>query len=191
MTHLLTLLVLYSSFIGSVFSAPTTLPLCQTCHGNNGIAPQNIWPNLAGQSQRYMIKQLMDMKNDTRTAPLMQPYAKLLSENEMISLSDYYAHLPRRPSSTPPHSRGEQLYLLGDAKQRVPACSACHGPSGLGNDPAKYPALAQQNAPYLKQQLQAFKHHTRQNDLHHIMQDISARLSDEDIDALAEYLRLL
>lgn len=191
MTHILSFLVLFISLMGMSYSAPNSLPLCQTCHGNDGFSSQNSWPHLAGQSSQYMYKQLMDMKNNNRTSPLMQPYAKLLSESEMISLSQYYAHLPRHSSSQPPHSRGEQLYLLGDAKLRVPACSACHGPSGLGNDAAKYPAIAQQNKLYLIQQLQAFKQHTRQNDPHHIMQDISERLSDEDIEALAQYLSLL
>jgi cytochrome c553 len=191
MTQKILYIILGFSLLTSTWGSPAQLSLCQTCHGTNGYAQQNAWPNLAGQSAKYMVKQLQDLKNNARQSPLMQAYAKLLSEQEMIEISDYYAKQSRHPAQNIPNPRGEQLYLRGDATLRVPACSACHGPSGLGNDAAKYPALAQQNALYIQQQLLAFKTHARQNDPHHIMQDISERLSSEDIVALSQYLSLL
>ena len=37
---------------------------------------------------------------------------------------------------------GEKLYRGGDKARGIPACMACHGPTGAGNEPAKFPALA-------------------------------------------------
>ena len=191
MTQKILYIIFGFSLFTSTWATPAQLGLCQTCHGNDGYAQQNTWPHLAGQSPKYMVKQLQDLKNNTRQSALMQAYAKLLSDQEMLEIADYYAKQSRHPAKNKPNPRGEQLFLRGDAAIRVPACSACHGPSGLGNDAAKYPALAQQNPLYIQQQLLAFKTHTRQNDAHHIMQDISGRLSSEDIEALSQYLSQL
>jgi cytochrome c553 len=180
---------LYLTFLAyqtiSFAKLPEKLSLCITCHGKDGIALQKTWPNLNGQSQNYIIKQLQDYKSNKRIAPLMQPYAMLLNDQEMLELAQFYANLPHETSKT---NKSNRLYQQGDAKKRIPACSACHGPKGLGNDFAKFPKLAGQNAPYLLAELQAFKKHERQNDSYHMMQDISQRMSKEDMKNISEYL---
>ncbi len=191
MTQKIVYIIFGLSLFSCTWATPAQLGLCQTCHGSDGYAKQNDWPHLADQSPKYMVKQLQDYKNNARPSPLMQAYAKLLSDQEMLEISEYYAKQSRHSTKSKSNPRGEQLYLRGDAAIRVPACSACHGPSGLGNDAAKYPSLAQQNPLYIQQQLLAFKTHKRQNDAHSIMQDISGRLSSEDIEALSEYLSQL
>jgi len=79
----------------------------------------------------------------------------------------------------------------------VPACIACHGRSGEGNrDWGKLmskvptvlaPAIGGQHATYLEKQLKAYKDGSRNNDEAKVMRDITARLSDADIAAVAEY----
>ena len=165
---------------------PEKLSLCMTCHGKDGIALQPTWPNLNGQSKNYMLKQLQDYKSNKRIAPLMQPYAKLLSDKEMLELAQFYANLPYQTSKS---HKSHRLYQQGDAKKRIPACSACHGPNALGNDFAKFPKLAGQNAEYLLSQLQAFKKHQRQNDSFHMMQDISQRMTLKDMQDISDYLQ--
>lgn len=76
----------------------------------------------------------------------------------------------------------------GDLKKQITACIACHGPDGKGNDLAGFPVLRGQSVEYTLQQLQSFKSKTRKNDLNAIMQTICARMSDEDMKAIANYL---
>ena len=163
--------------------APEKLALCITCHGKDGIAIQKSWPNLNGQSAKYMLKQLQDYKSGRRISPLMQAYAKLLNDQDMLKLVQFYANLPANTSQKPD---ARSIYHQGNMQKRIPACSACHGPQGLGNDFAKFPKLAGQNQTYLIEQLKAFKKHQRQNDAYHIMQDISSRMSKKDMIAFSK-----
>jgi len=68
----------------------------------------------------------------------------------------------------------------------VPACAACHGPNGSGM-PALYPRLSGQYQEYTELQLQHFKEGSRNNDPNSIMRNIAARLSNEEIKALADF----
>ena len=154
------------------------LSLCSSCHGENGIAIQKNWPNLNGQSANYIIKQLQDYQSGRRIHPLMQTYARLLSEQDMQELAQFYAKLP---SQTSFKKAIVPIYQRGNHQKKIPACIACHGPQGNGNDDAKFPKLIGQNKQYLKQQLFAFKKHLRENDPYHMMQDISQRMSKKDI----------
>lgn len=174
---------LYSSCIQAQVSEK--LALCVTCHGKDGIAIQKSWPNLNGQSARYMLKQLQDYKSGRRISPLMQAYAKLLDDQEMLKLVQYYANLP---ASTSKKVYNPSIYHRGNIQKRIPACSACHGPQGLGNDYAKFPRLVGQNSEYIILQLDAFKNHQRQNDPYHMMQDISTRMSKK---AILEYSKAI
>ena len=178
--------------ISACYSSPKKINLCASCHGQNGIATQAIWPNLNGQSQRYLMQQLQAFKHEARMSVLMTPYAKMLDTADIIELSAYYAKL----SSTAKHhqsinTQGQRIYQQGLVQQRLPACSACHGPSALGNDSARFPKLAGQHQAYLVQQLQAFKDGSRTSDMGQVMHDIADRLSEQDMIAVSSYLESL
>ena len=174
-------------------ASPQKLNLCAACHGLDGIAPQATWPNLNGQSKRYLIQQLHAFKNDNRVSSLMTPYAKMLATEDIIELSAYYAKSTIKPKhhDTIANKLGAQIYRQGLGQKRVPACSACHGPSGLGNDSAKFPKLAGKHQDYLVQQLQAFKRGDRKNDMNQVMRDIASRLSEKEMLAVSQYLESL
>lgn len=165
--------------------------VCATCHGQTGNSTNPEWPNLAGQHPKYFIKQLNDMKaNGSRLAPVMTALASTLSEQDMHDLAKYYAKMPLAQGSTPQEFllRGQQIYRGGDIAKRITACIACHGPQGSGNAQAGFPVLSGQHATYTMLQLHAFKDGKRKNDLNHIMQDISSRMSPEDMNAVAHYI---
>ncbi len=165
--------------------------VCAACHGATGISINPLWPNLAGQHATYLVKQLHDFKNmKTRNAPTMTPMVTNLTEQDMNDLAAFYARQPLPEGSTPQKylKRGEQLYRGGDFSKHITACIACHGPAGLGNAQANFPVLSGQHAAYTVQQLQAFKDKKRSNDLNSIMRDISARMSLEDMQAVANYV---
>lgn len=173
---------------------PEKATLCSACHGSNGISFQDEWPNLAGQHKTYLIKQLNDMKKgSTRKNGSMSPILATLSTKDIDDLAAYYAKMPRSQktlSSTPP-PRGEQLYRRGDLSNRIIACSTCHGPGGTGNEQAGFPIIAGQHAQYVSAQLSAFKKGQRKNDLNHVMHDLCQNLSQEDMDAVAQYIETL
>lgn len=168
--------------------------LCIACHGDHGKSTNPQWPHLAGQHPKYFVKQLKEMKDShLRNAPTMKTIVATLTEQEMDDLAAYYAKMPLVQGSAPQKSlaRGEQLYRAGDFAKRITACIACHGPKGTGNAQAGFPLLSGQNAAYTVAQLLAFKNGTRKNDLNHIMQDISSRMSQEDMEAVANYIETL
>lgn len=66
---------------------------CAACHGAEGISANPMWPNLAGQQDAYLVKQLKDFKSGARKDPLMSPMAIGLSEDDMKNLAAYYSSL--------------------------------------------------------------------------------------------------
>lgn len=165
--------------------------VCAACHGPQGVSVLSQWPSLAGQHADYLVKQIQDMKDrNGREVPSMTSVVTQLSELDIADIAAFYASKPIPENSTPKKymARGEQLYRGGDFSRHITACIACHGPKGTGNAEAGFPVLSGQQANYTIQQLHAFKDKTRQNDLFAIMRDISARMSDNDIDAVSYYV---
>jgi cytochrome c553 len=174
----------------SVFAEDKTA-LCSACHGPEGISANAQWPNLAGQNTTYFIKQIKDMTAGThRSASVMAGIVASLSPQDIDDLAAYYAKMPAAQGVTPKNfvTRGEQIYRGGDLAKHITACIACHGPKGTGNAQAGFPLIAGQHADYTMAQLKAFKSKSRTNDFHHIMQDISSKMNDEDIEAIAHYI---
>jgi cytochrome c553 len=165
--------------------------VCTACHGQQGNSTNPEWPNIAGQNTKYFVKQLKDMKDKSlRDAPTMSALVATLSERDMDDLAAYYAKMPLAQGSTPEKflKRGEQIYRGGDFAKRITACIACHGPKGTGNAQAGFPVLSGQHASYTVLQLIAFKEGKRKNDLNHIMHDISSRMNQDDMEAVAHYI---
>lgn len=164
---------------------------CSACHGPQGISFNPEWPNLAGQHAAYLLKQLQEFKQGkTRNALVMTPMVAALSEKDMQDLATFYSTQAQAQGTTPEKykNRGEQLYKQGDRETHITACIACHGPAGTGNEQAGFPVVSGQHAKYIVLQLQAFKDKKRSNDLNAIMRDISARMTTEDMQAVAHYM---
>ena len=188
---------------GNVKAATSTVhQVCGTCHGNNGMSIAPNFPNLAGQSYPYLLKQLENFRSGARKNQTMSmilqtvPVAK--DDQTIKNLATYFSEQKRhyrKPgkalASTKVLLEGADIYQGGLQAQRVPACSACHGVSGLGNAPMAVPALAGQHATYLLAQLQAFADGKRDNSPNHIMALISHRLSQPQMKAIADYVASL
>lgn len=162
---------------------------CAACHGPTGISTNPAWPHLAGQHASYLAKQLRDFNHHGRESAIMTPLVTNLSTHDLMELALFYANQPLPEGNTPPQyvARGEQLYRGGDLNQHITACIACHGPKGTGNAEAGFPVLSGQNPGYTLSQLRAFKEGSRRNDLNHIMRDISSRMNEDDMQAVAYY----
>ena len=66
---------------------------CAACHGANGIRPQDMWPNLAGQKEGYLISQLKMFRDGRRVNPMMTAMSKGLTDADIANLAAYYASL--------------------------------------------------------------------------------------------------
>jgi cytochrome c553 len=167
---------------------------CAACHGVKGESSVNpLWPKLAGQNTKYLIKELLDFKlaaKGGRNNPVMVGLVSNLNDKDIKDIADYYSDLPRAVGTANPAliPQGERLYRGGDIQKGIAACAACHSPNGAGNPPAAFPALSGQNAAYVVEQLKAFRSGTRSNDLNHMMRDIAAKMSDQEMEAVANYI---
>jgi cytochrome c553 len=175
----------------SIEAGATKAATCQACHGANGNSTNTDWPSLAGIGADYIAEQLNNFKTGKRASPVMMPMAANLTANDMADLGLYFDSLTNTGLEADPSfwQAGERLYRGGDQARGIPACMACHGPTGRGNEPAKFPALRGQQSGYVVKQLNDYASGTRATGPNGIMQTIAKRLSPEDIRNLASYLQ--
>ena len=185
---------------GSIEAGKARSITCSACHGLEGISVMGNWPNIAGQGAPYLVDQLAAFKTNatdpekrTRYEPTMTPMSMALTDEDMRNLAVYYESLPapvQAVSDPSKIAKGEALYRGGDLEDGTSACLACHGPTGRGNPAAKYPALQGQHAVYTAKQLRDYASGARKTDgKTRVMRDIAARLSEDDIEALASYIQ--
>lgn len=166
---------------------------CVACHGEDGNSPNPIWPKLAGQHPSYLAKQVAAFKAGDRKDDAMSPMAMIIATDE--DLADLSAHFasqalqPGEPASVEQTLVGQQLFRGGNPATGVAACSACHGPTGLGNAPASFPRVAGQHAPYVEKALKDYRAGVRASDPNQMMRGVAARLTDAEIAAVAAYIQ--
>ena len=172
--------------------------MCAACHGADGNSLVPMYPKLAGQSASYLVKQLTEFKlgmtsggKSGRVDPVMGGMSMALSEQDMADVAAFYASQKITTGTGNADALGKKLYLGGNAEMEVTACVACHGINGKGMPSAGFPALASQNAEYLKIQLEKFRNGSRNNDLNGMMQGVAANLTDDEIAALSQYMSSL
>ena len=177
---------------GDVEAGKAKAQACFSCHGVNGNSVNPIWPKLAGQHEGYVAKQLADFKaGDKRNDPLMMGQVMSLSPQDMADLAAFFAKQKLSPGSADEAmvAKGEKIYRGGNKATGVSACIACHGPTGAGNPAAKYPMLSGQHAAYTVKALKDFRSGTRKNDPGKMMQNIAARMTDAEIEAVSSYMQ--
>lgn len=164
---------------------------CAACHGADGNSSAGNFPKLAGQGQKYLIKQIRDIKSDARSVVEMTGLLNNLSEQDIADIAAYYAKQPVSVAQAKADlvNDGKAIYLAGIPAKGVAACTACHGPAGAGVDLAGFPALGGQHADYLAAQLKKFRTGERSNDGETlVMRSIASRLSDREINAVSSYI---
>ena len=165
--------------------------VCAACHGasgNDSLLP-NV-PKLGGQGERYLTKQLVEIKSGTRAVPLMTGMLNAMTDQDLADIAAWFSSQSAPQGAVDPAKRvlGETLFRAGNASIGVAACSACHAPNGAGNHAAGYPALSGQDAAYTELQLKAFRAGERMNDEAEVMRTNAARLNDAEIAALASFI---
>ena len=169
--------------------------VCAACHGPDGNSPTSANPKLAGQHAAYLFKQMKNFKagadgKSERVNAIMNGMIAPYGEDQMKDLAAYFA--AQKQSGGEIRNRetlalGQKLWRAGDASKGLPACAACHGPTGAGI-PAQYPRLAGQYAEYTEAQLKAFRLSERANDPNKMMQMVAVKMTDAEIRAVADYV---
>ncbi len=168
---------------------------CGACHGVDGNSAVPNFPKLAGLGEKYLVKQMKDIRSGLRPVAAMAGQVDNMTDQDLADIAAYYDAQVRSPEMTDPEllELGRKVYMSGIMDRKVAACSGCHSPSGKGNAPAGFPALAGQHADYIAAQLKMFRKGYedptgRVNDGDtKIMRTTAFELSDLEIQAVAAY----
>tara|TARA_R110002072_G_scaffold269868_3_gene429517 strand:- start:62394 stop:63005 length:612 start_codon:yes stop_codon:yes gene_type:complete len=176
---------------GDAAAGEQKVAICAACHGADGNSQLGSNPKLAGQGEKYLLKQLLDVQSGKREIALMTGLLNNMSEQDLEDISAFYASQETTLEGADPAliELGQQIYRAGIPDLGVAACSACHSPTGAGVAQAGFPALGGQHAEYIATQMKAFRSGARDNDGDAApMRSVSERLTDREIDALASYI---
>jgi cytochrome c553 len=190
--------------------------VCAACHGVSGQSNSPMVPNLAGQQKDYLVNQLQDYRDHSRSneygVQYMWGMAGPLKDKQIQELAEYFSkQLPVKGSgmntSDPQLVRGKEIFEKGIPEQGVIQCNSCHGQNGEGM--ATFPRLAGQKTYYLIQQLNVWRFPDQKRFMEVggntwapktvtfarprgiLMQNMVKNLSDEDTSAVAAYLSTL
>lgn len=166
--------------------------VCGACHSADGNSMVPNFPKLAGQGERYLLKQMHDIKDGKRNVLEMTGMLTALNDQDLADIAAYFANQKMSVGAADPAlvAAGEALYRGGKLADGMPACIGCHSPNGAGLEAASYPHLGGQHAQYTSKQLTDFREGARTNDGDAmIMRSIAAKLSNKDIQAISSYIQ--
>lgn len=168
---------------------------CGACHGMDGNSVNPIWPSIAGQHEKYIERQIKLFKSGERPSANMAPMVAALSDQDIKDLAAFFASQDMKLKAADPElvELGQKIYQGGIKDRNVPACLACHGPTGQGNPLSGYPKLANQHAAYTVNELKLYRSgrviEGSDNPNDSIMAEVAKYLSDEEITAIASYIQ--
>ena len=184
-----------AQLVGDAERGKELVATCAACHGADGNSPAPAFPKLAGLGEKYLLKQMQDIRDGARPVPTMAGQVDGKTDQELADMAAFYDSQVRSGAQADPAlvELGERVYRAGIAERNVAACTACHSPNGKGNAPAGFPGLAGQHADYIAAQLKAYRKgyqdesgRTNDGDTM-IMRSNAFGLSDMEIEAVASY----
>lgn len=165
--------------------------VCAACHGQDGNSMAPDFPKLAGQGEKYLLKQMQDIKaGKLRQVPQMAGLLTNLSDQDLADIAAHFASQATSPGVAKKDlvALGGQIYRAGVKEKGLPACSGCHSPTGQGNAPAGFPRLSGQHPQYIAAQLQRFQNGERMNDGEgRTMRDVASKLTAKEMEAVASF----
>jgi cytochrome c553 len=176
---------------GDVVAGKDKAALCQGCHGEDGNSTETLIPKLAGQYGKYIAKQVRNYQAGIRSHQIMGAVAASISEDELADIGAFFASQPMmKGSGSKDNPVGKNLFLNGDMSRMTVACVQCHGVNGKGKTPnnSAFPVIGGQHKDYLLGQLVNFRLGDRSNSPGGVMNITVQRLSDAELESLAEYI---
>lgn len=165
--------------------APNSPQFCVSCHGPDGNPTISLFPMLAGQNSRYLYLQLKDFKSGARKDPIMSPIAEKLEKTDMQALAQFFSEKKSMPLN---FNADSAKVTVGKKVADDALCPMCHMGGFSGQN--EIPRVAGQHPDYVMKQLKDFRAKNRTNDAGN-MTAYSAKLTDDEIEALAHYISTL
>lgn len=165
--------------------------MCFSCHGEDGNSTDPQFPKLAGQYGSYITKQVRNYLASTRSHMVMSGMAAAVSDQDLDDIAAYFASQPMMKGAHPSGNKmGKKLFENDDLSRMMVRCNSCHGATGKGLDPGNpvYPVIGGQHKDYLLKQLIDFRKGVRNNSPGGVMNITVHRLSDAELEALADYI---
>jgi len=183
------------SLVGDAAAGQAKAVTCGACHGADGNSAVPNFPKLAGLGEKYLLKQMKDIRSGLRPVAAMAGQVDNMSDQDLADIAAFYDSQTRSAEMADADlvELGRKIYLSGIMERKVAACSGCHSPTGKGNGPAGFPGLSGQHADYIAAQLKMFRKGYedptgRVNDGDSkIMRTTAFELSDLEIQAVASY----
>jgi cytochrome c553 len=163
--------------------------ICVACHTEDGNSVVPVFPKIAGLQEAYIAKQLQDFMSGKRKSDIMGPIVSQLKPEDVLPLATYFSQQKLKVGEADDKAlanAGKVLFNDGNEETGVPACVGCHQPRGAGF--GIYPRIGGQHIDYVKTQLKNFASGERSNDMSRFMRTTAKRLSEEEINAVAQYL---
>lgn len=187
---------------GDPAAGETQAAVCAGCHGADGNSPAPSFPKLAGLGEKYLTEQLKLIQSNERAIVEMTGLLDGKSEQDLKDLAAFFNSKTMQLSGAKPLEvkvnagikvdglkLGARVFRSGNLETGVPACTGCHSPQGLGNEPAGYPRLSGQYSEYIAKQLRAYRAGDRVAGANsNIMRQVAEQMSDAEIDAVANYI---
>ncbi|MDX1528622.1 MAG: c-type cytochrome [Gammaproteobacteria bacterium] len=155
---------------------------CGSCHGTDGNSTREGVPSLAGQPKKFLVDQMILIREGVRRSELMRPFVRGLDDATIIAISAFFAANPVRPPVGPVDpklaAQGRELANRGH-------CGGCHLKDFSGR--AQIPRIAGQREDYLLATLRAYRDGMALRP-DTTMNNIMRGASDEEIRALAHFL---
>ncbi|MCV6588483.1 MAG: cytochrome c4 [Marinobacterium sp.] len=176
---------------GDAAAGKAKTAVCAACHGADGNSALANFPKLAGQNEKYLLKQLKEIKSGTRPVVEMTGLLDAMSAQDLENIAAYYGSKKTTLGQVPKDQLelGQKLYRVGVPSKGVAACTGCHSPFGKGNNSAGFPSLSGQHAAYVESQLTKFRKGERANDPNGMMRGVAGKMSDAEIKAVSAYVQ--
>jgi len=183
------------SLVGDAAAGQAKAVTCGACHGADGNSAVPNFPKLAGLGEKYLLKQMKDIRSGLRPVAAMAGQVDNMSDQDLADIAAFYDSQTRSAEMADADlvELGRKIYLSGIMERKVAACSGCHSPTGKGNGPAGFPGLSGQHADYIAAQLKMFRkgYEDPTGRVHDgdskIMRTTAFELSDLEIQAVASY----
>jgi cytochrome c553 len=174
----------------------TARQVCSNCHGVDGNSVSPNFPNLAGQTEPYLVQQLKSFRKQSRSDPAGFEYmwglSRHLTDEQIDGLASYCAN--QKPVKHPvvpgagQAGAGKKIFEDGIPEKNIPACRSCHGDSAQGN--GQFPRLADQHADYLVKQLGVFQR-TDERPEGAVMKIVAHELTETNMKDVAAFLQAI
>ena len=179
----LALATFFVSAIAGAAPKPTTVALCESCHGKGGNSETALTPSIAGQPETFIANQLIYFREGLRASDVMQSVAKGMKDAEATELAKHFSKSPVKIVS--PGGPDARLAARGQQLIEAMHCGQCHLPAFQGR--AQMPRLAGQREDYLVSTMIAYRDGKRTG-ADTTMSEVLYGVKDDDIKALGHFL---